>query len=1000
MHRSRVLLTTLALLLAATVAPGVAEAQQPRRVTGRVTDAASGEPLVGANVSVQGTALGATVGDQGTFALTVPDGRTTLLVRRIGYKRRALDVGPGDQQVAVALERDALRLEATVVTGAATSVDRRNAANDVGLVDAEQIGRVPAASLENALAGRVAGAQVIANSGAPGGGNQVRLRGVTSVFGSADPLYVVDGVIISNDIVQPGTNAISAANRNTSNATNQDNGVNRVADLNPNDIESIEVLKGASASAIYGSKASNGVIVIRTKRGDPGRTRLDVTQRFGTFDLAGRFGTRRYTLDQAIEYGANNGISADSVRANYARCGGYCDYEELLFGENPLSWETSVSMRGGSSERGSSYFASGLDKYDGGIQKNTGYRKQGLRLNLSQAVGPRLTLQLNNNVMRTMTRRGISNNDNANITPYFVMAGTPSWYDLRPSGGRYPANPFMVTNPFQNADQIETPLEVNRLISSGSASYAAYTGARQTLQLRVDGGVDRYGTQGNVVSPRSLFWEANDGLPGTVTSLSGNVLTANANLSALHTWTPASGSLRATTSAGVQREIAQGRSSNIVTRDVLLGQENVNRGSATSVFANRQEVRAFAVYGQEELLALDDRLLATAGARGERSTVNGDVDKYYWYPKASLSYRVLQPARFLDELKPRVAVGQSGNQPLFIQKYSPAFPGTYQGQNAVQAGLIHGNPNIKPERQTEVEGGVDATLFGGRASLALTAYQKTIEDVILHVTTAPSLGYVVDIRNAGAIRNRGTEVLLAVTPVQRAGVDWISRVTFARNVGVVTRLDLPEGQTFFNVERDANGERVAFGAGYGIGRLEVGKRVTQIVAQVTDTLTEQTRVVQRGDAAPDFTMGFGNEVGYRALRLSFLLDWQRGGDLVNVTQNVFDAFANSPDRTDGGAGRSRLNDALGISQYVQEAGFVKLREVTLGYDLPRALLARTLRSPSARVELSGRNLVTWSKYPGVDPEVSNFGSQQISRFVDLAPFPPSRSIFLSITASY
>lgn len=973
-------------------------AQAQRRVTGRVTDQATGEPLPAVSVTVSGTTVGGVTNDRGVVVLRVPTaGPATLLFRRIGYERLNVQLGAADTVVAVSLARDVLRLENVVVTGAATEVSRRNAANDIAQVSAEQMAAVPAASLENALAGRIAGAQVISNSGAPGGGNQVRLRGVTSVFGSADPLYVVDGVIVSNDVTQTGTNAISVATRTAvgSNASNQDNGVNRIADLNPNDIESIDVLKGASASAIYGSKASNGVIIIRTKRGAAGRATGDLVQRFGTRQLARKFGSRRFTLEEARTFGTGRGLSVEEVDENYARCNGYCDFEEQLFGETPFNFETSLAVRGGT-EGGTTYYASGLALHDGGIQKNTGYEKQSLRLSLGQTLGARTVLQLGTTLVRTHTRRGISNNDNANITPYFVFAGTPSFLDMRPRDGVYPRNPFVVTNLFQNRDLIETPDEVFRLIPSGRLSYSVLRTDAQSLEFRVDGGLDRYNEQVSVVSPRALYFEANDGLPGTLTALNANSLAANVNLSAVHGWTPRRLGLTATTSVGVQREVTQRRSTNVVTRDVVAGQENVNRGAATEVFADRTAVRGLAIYAQEEVLALRERLLATAGARAERSTVNGDISRFYVFPKASLSFRIPAPFAGVDEVKPRVAVGQSGNQPLYIQKYSPALANTYLGQNALQPGPINGNPAIKPERQTEIEGGLDASLLGGRAFLALTGYQKTIDDVILHFVTAPSLGYQVDIRNGGTIRNRGIEAALDLTPLRSGAVTWVSRTTFARNVGVVTAL--PAGVTAFNVERDATGQRVAFGPGYGIGRLEVGKRVTQIVASGCDGQC----VEPKGDAAPSFTLGVANDVTWRRLRVSALVDWQPGADLVNITQNVFDGGGLAPDRADGGAGRARANDAEGNAQYVQDASFAKLREVVVSMELPAGLTRRAFGGAvrTARVELSGRNLVTWTDYAGVDPEVSNFGSQQISRFIDLAPFPPSRTFYLTVSAGF
>jgi len=800
-------------------------------------------------------------------------------------------------------------------------------------------------------------------------------------------------------VIQSGLNAVTAAARASSNASNQDNGVNRIADLNPNDMESVEILKGASASAIYGSKASNGVVIIRTKQGRAaghrGYPAIDFVQRFGTRSLAGKFGARRFTLDEAEKYGATIGMTKAAVDSNYNACNGFCDFEEQLFGERPFNYETSLSARGVAGQ--TSYYASGLNSWDGGIQKNTGYRKQSIRLNLTQLLSSKFTVTLNNNLVRTVTARGISNNDNATVTPYFVFATTPSWFDMRPTNGVYPVTPVAGSNVFQSRDFVRTPEEVYRLISAFTGRYAAYSSDRQTLDFRLDAGVDRFNQQDNIVSPRFLFFEGNDGLPGTVTSLSGNVLRANVNLSLLHEFFPASRSWTATTSAGVQREVSSQRSSNIVTRDVLLGQENVNRGAATEVFANREEVKGLALFGQEEFLALDERLLLTAGVRAERSTVNGDIDKFYAFPKGSISLRMPGLFGIFDEFKPRIAVGASGNQPLYIQKYTPAIGSTYSGQNALQPGLIQGNPLIKPERETEIEGGLDASWWDQRASLALTAYQKKIDDVILHFVTAPSVGYNVSIRNGGTIRNRGIEAALGLTPIQSDRFGWISRATFARNRGIVTAL--PAGVTTFNIERDATGQRVAFGSGYGLGRLEVGKSVTQIIA--TDTVGGVVKEVQKGDGAPDFTMGFSNEFTFGKLRLTSLFDWSHGGDLVNITMDVYDAFGLSPDLPDGGLSRAKRNDEQGISQYVFDASFVKLREVTLSYQLPSSFTNRIFRGAgSSRIELSGRNLIKWTSYPGVDPEASNFGSQQISRFIDLAPYPPSRTFYFTIAASY
>lgn len=238
---------------------------QTRTLTGTLRDSLSGAPLTVGSVTLRGSALGGNVRANGQFTIaSAPAGPVTLIARSLGYKRREVDVPAGATNVTIGLERDVLRIDQVVITGQATSIERRSAPNAVATVDAAELSVVPTVSVEQQLVGKVAGADIQQNSGAPGGGVQVRLRGVTSVNASAQPLYVVDGTIMSDIAIPSNQNAVTAAAGGSNPALTQDAQVNRIADLNPNDIESIEILKGASASAIYGGRASNGVVIITT----------------------------------------------------------------------------------------------------------------------------------------------------------------------------------------------------------------------------------------------------------------------------------------------------------------------------------------------------------------------------------------------------------------------------------------------------------------------------------------------------------------------------------------------------------------------------------------------------------------------------------------------------------------------------------------------------------------------------------------------------------------
>ena len=971
---------------------------QDRRISGRVVGEGTGEPLAAASVNIVGTTIGAYTSEQGRFNLLAPAGPVTLRVRRIGYKQETVQV-PAEQatELTVTLERDVLQLEKTVVTGAATSVASQNAAQDVAVVTSDQLNRVPTPTVENALQGKIAGAQISQNSGAPGGGIQVRLRGVTSIFGSSDPLYVIDGVLMSNDVIQSGINAVGQASTANRNASTQDNGVNRIADLNPADIETIEVLKGASASSIYGSKASNGVIVITTKKGQAGRPQVNVTQRVGTFDLANKFDDRRFTLEEAYEY-AGSGTEEEvmdsaTVRANYESCGGYCDTQEQIFGKNPLSYETSLSVRGGTDQ--TRYFASGLLHRDGGIVENTGYSKQSLRLNLSQLIGSKLTLDLNTNLAHSLTERGISNNDNVNATPYFVLGQVPSFFDFRPKNGVYPESPFGSgpANPLQTVSLLRTPSEIWRLIGSANLNYNVFSNERQTLSAQLFGGVDQFNQQDNINSPRELQFEDNDGLPGTAVSQNSTNVNSNWRAGVTHQYFAPSRAFSATTSGGLQFEQRQLQQTNVVAQDVPSGQTNVDRGAAVNPFANRQLQRDLAFYAQEEFLTLQEKLLLTVGVRGQRSTVNGDVGKFYVFPKSSVSYRFGSFLPRVDDFKLRAAFGQAGNQPPFNYKYTPLVIGNYDGNVGVTTGATLGAPNVEPEISTELEGGFDLTALNSRVALNFSVYQKTVTDVLLQPRVAPSTGRTQQFVNGGEMRNRGTEVQLALTPVQNDRATWVSRTTFSRNRGKV--ISLPE-----EIIANADGIRtftIGGAFGYGAFTIQEGETPTSIFG--ADTLGNTFKY---GDTAPDYVVGFSNELTVGPVRLYGLLDWQQGGDIINITRNQYDSFGLTPD-LEGQAERVLLCNELGdCSPYIEDGSFVKLREVTLGYELPTTLTSNLFGgiTRGVRLELSGRNLFTWTDYTGVDPEVSNFGNQNIIRNADLAPFPPTRSYFFSISADF
>jgi TonB-linked SusC/RagA family outer membrane protein len=947
---------------------------QVRQVSGRVTNAETGQGLSEATISVSGTRIVAQTGNEGNYILNAPDGDLTLVVRAIGYKRREVSVPASQATADVTLDPDVFKLEEMVITGQVTGVERQNLPNAVATVDAADITRAPTPTLESALQGKIPGALIQANSGAPGGGIQLNLRGISTINASVDPLFVVDGIVVSNAAIPNGANAVTLA-QSGGNPRNQDNPVNRLADLNPADIEKIEVLKGGSAAAIYGSKATNGVVIITTKRGQQGKPQFNISQRVGFFEAAHLLGQRQFaSLADALTFSTDTAL----VTSLWNQSGGQnFNFEDELYGRKPLSTETSASVSGGSEQ--TQYFLSGLVKDDGGIATNTGYKKQALRANIDQYLGSGIQLAVNTNVIHSKSKRGLSNNDNAGTSPYLVFPFTPSFVDLQASNDVFPNNPFERSNPLQTFALLQNDEDVWRVLGTVTARWSVMSSARSNLQLIGIGGADYFDQRNNFVSPPALQYEPNDGQPGTVVLTKAQNRNLNLALNATHTYTPGSDSWQATTSAGVQYEDRELNATQVLGRTLLAG-TSVDLAASVTPFQQIEPVRDLGIFGQEEVLLFDRRLLLTAGVRADRSSANGNTDKFFLYPKAAVSYRLVKPFGGVDEVKLRAAYGQTGNRPLFGTKYLSDSTATIGGNFGTLVPVQSGDPTIKPERQKEYETGIDATLANRRADLSLTLYQRNISDLLLVQTIGPSIGQQFRVfSSTSTLRNRGVEASLGLQPIRTRDASWLFRTTFALNRSKVTHLSVPKFQTG------------GFGTSLGTFQIEEGKSATQIAGR--------EGVV--GDAYPKFQMSFTNDIDYKALSLGFLFDWKQGGDIINLTEYLYDAGQNSKDFET--AGKQRQIDFASLTGvYVQDGSYLKLREVTLSYTLPNRITSSLFGSNMrfARLSLSGRNLLRFTGYRGLDPEVSNFSNQAIVRNVDVAPFPPSRSFFFSIDLGF
>ncbi|HEY8734421.1 MAG TPA: SusC/RagA family TonB-linked outer membrane protein, partial [Puia sp.] len=778
------------LILSIAVTPFLSRAQSTP-VTGTVVDARN-RPVGGASIIIQGKSQGTVSDDAGKFKLSIP-ANADLVISYTGYRSQVIKWN-GSPDIRIEMLEDIARLDEIVVTGLSTTVKRRNLANEVTTISATQLnGVAPSQTFDQALNGKIPGATINSNTGAPGGGQSVKLRGVTSVYGNTQPLYVIDGVFVDNTATSGGLNFVTGALAGGTLTSNQDNPSGRISDINAEDIENIEILKGASAAAIYGSRAAGGVIIVTTKKGRAGRTRISFSQDLGFIKVSKLLGVRQFTAQSAA------GLSRDSLTglkfaAEFTGAkarGQLYDYEKEVFGNTGFARNTLVSVSGGN-ERTTFYLSAGT-KDETGIVKNTGYRNTSIRFNLDHHISDNLKIGINTNYLNTSANRGFSGNDNAGVTLGIALSSTPQFAQLHPDQfGNYPNNPFAASNPLQTVALMQNHEGVNRFITGIGLEAALQRSEKSVTKFLAGGGFDFYSLQTNVLFPGQLqFQSVNKG-----TSIQGftNNLNLNFILSLVNTYT-ASKDLTLTSSAGFTQE--DGNYNNLLNAatQVISGQSNVDQAGSLTATQFRSQFQNQGIYLQEEA-SIIDAITITGGVRFDRSSNNGDAKKYYVYPKAGLSWNLthsglINPEGFFNNFKLRAAYGEANNTPAYGSKFTAMNVSNISGLPGSIIGLQEGQPGIEPERQSEFEAGADFSVLKGRLSFELTYYRKNIYNFLMQRNPPSSSGFSTSWLNAGDLKNEGVELSLNARPVSTGNFIWNTTINFWLNRSLVTRLIIP-----------------------------------------------------------------------------------------------------------------------------------------------------------------------------------------------------------------
>ncbi|MFM7357332.1 MAG: SusC/RagA family TonB-linked outer membrane protein [Sediminibacterium sp.] len=959
--------------------------------SGSVKESQTGNPLRGVSVALKGTKQVTTTDANGNFSIKVTGNNAVLVLNYVGYKKAEIPVSNSNASVNVSLEEDVNPLKEVVITGLATNIKRSNLANAVTTISAKDlVGTTQIQTADGALYGKVAGANIRMNSGAPGGGINIQLRGLSSLTQASAPLIVLDGVYISNAFQRTGRASVSQAG-----GSNQDDGANRLADINPADIESVEVLKGPSAAAIYGTRANAGVSVITTKKGTAGRTSISFGQDIGMGTPLKMMGVDDWSEAKINTFFPVARRPIEITRfQNAVSTGTFVNYEDYFYNNTASLLNSRLSIRGGDEK--TKFFVSGNLTSEDGIVRRTGFERQSIRANIDHKISKNITLSVNSNFIRTNTDRGFTGNqNNTGASIGYNIAYVPNYFDLRPVNGIYPTNPYFAENPVAVTDKGINNSLVNRFIQSFNLDVNLLRTEKSQLKFRLNGGLDYIQNSTKVYLPDDLQFQRGQANPGDV--LMGKQESMNTNFQAALVYNWEVKKVKLSTQAGMVRLDFKNNGLFNRGRGLAPGQSNLKQATVQEVesqFENSQ--RDVGIFAQQEA-NYEDKIIGTVGVRMDKSNTNGDPQKYFAFPKASLAVNLTNfdfwKSRTISQFKPRIAYGQTAGPVPFGATFTSLGGVNIGGLLGSTVATSIGNLIVVPERAVELEFGLDAGFFNNRLSLEATYYIKTTKDNLQPLNLSPATGVVSTISNEAEMRNKGIELSLAGTIIQKEKIKWTSRLLWWKNDVLITRLGIPSYTTG------------AFGTALGTFLIRQGVAPTTIVG--TPFVSPDFTVW--GNAQPDWTSSWSNNITFlKNFEFNMLMEYRNGGDNINLTSFLTDGGGTTKgwfddDDKDGiPNGRQRppapFNNA---GRWVQDATFLKIRELGLYYNVPKSALGKAGNViQRARVGLSGNNVFLSTNYVGYDPETSTFGAQALANNVDVAPYPTARRLFFHLQIDF
>jgi len=1011
---------------------------QAREVTGKVTDAKDGSPVAGATIRAKGGKKSTVSLADGSFSITVSSGINELIISFVGYNDITTAITGATMNVS--LTQNAQSLSEVVVVGYGTKI-KRDVTGSIAKVGAKELTNTPVTSFESAIQGRASGVFVQQQNGKLGQGINIRIRGASSVSAGNEPLYVVDGIpVITSDLSSNGAQT------------------SPLADININDIESIEILKDASAAAIYGSRASNGVVLVTTKKGKSGTSKIDVgyftgfqkptgkreflnAKQYVDFFtraavgaanqdyLAGYYDTPEDAVADWLDYAESRFTRYSAGNEDWRDAKVDVDWQKEAFQDAPIS-QYDLSFTGGNDK--TKFYASGqyLDQ-DGIIIRNS-YKRYNGRLNVDHKLKDWLSVGMNMSFSRSQNNR--ISNDNAFSTPLQIVALSPITPVIDPRTGL----PSGALDLETGAPNTNFPVYYNPLLSVGNQTY-------KTIVNRMLGNV-----YGNVNIAKGLIFRTEfgiDQLNQTEEAYYGSVTARNTGVPNGSGFFSSDQLLNVNTNNFFQYAKTF---SDVHNLDVIGGMSFQKQTTASSLAegeefpsdaykklasaASKTDATStasefsFLSYFLRANYKFNNKYLVALSGRYDGSSRFGENNRYGFFPAASVGWimseeRFLENSKWLNFLKLKASYGLTGNAEIgnFAARGLYSGDGAYGGQAGQRPTQIP-NPDLKWETTKGYDIGIEASILNNRIGFEVDYYQRNTQDLLLDVEVPGTSGFATQLRNIGNLKNKGIEFTINTVNINTKSFRWTSSLNFSANKNEITNLG---GQVLggdVNKAKEGASLGVFYTREFAGADPDNGDAIYYLNTPKADGTLDRTTTndynaaaeVIVGDPNPDFIYGFSNNLTYKGIDLDILLQGVQGNQVYNgggqymsaSGSNGFDnqsvdqlaAWDKPGDITMVPEARMfYANGTNASSRYISDGSYLRVKAVTLGYNLPASVIKK-MKIEKARIYIRAQNLFTITNYKGWDPEVNaDFQVSNINQGQDFYSAPQLKTIVFGIT---